>query len=52
LRELDTVINAETDLPELYCQVLENKWYLSERARHDVGHQVAVEDYLLSVSGG
>jgi hypothetical protein len=52
LRELDTVIETETDLPELYCQVLENKWYLSERARHDVGHQVAVEDYLRSVSGG
>jgi hypothetical protein len=35
---------------ELYCQVLENKWYLSERARHDVGHQVAVEDYLRTIA--
>jgi len=31
---------------ELYCQVLEHKWYLSEQAEHDVGHLVAVEDYL------
>ena len=31
---------------ELYCQVLENKWYLSEQARQDVGHQMATEDYL------
>lgn len=31
---------------EAYCQVLEHKWYLSERAHHDVGHQAAVEDYL------
>jgi tRNA A-37 threonylcarbamoyl transferase component Bud32 len=31
---------------ELYCQVLEHKWYLSERAQRDVGHQAAAEDYL------
>lgn len=31
---------------ELYCQVLEHKWYLSERAQHDVGHQVAAEDFV------
>jgi tRNA A-37 threonylcarbamoyl transferase component Bud32 len=38
------VLNA--DLIELYCQVLEHKWYLSERAQHDVGHKVAVEDFI------
>jgi hypothetical protein len=31
---------------ELYCQILEHKWYLSERARRDVGHQAAVEDFI------
>lgn len=31
---------------ELYCQILEHKWYLSERARHDVGHFAAVEDFV------
>ncbi|MFO7624914.1 MAG: DUF4032 domain-containing protein [Anaerolineales bacterium] len=31
---------------ELYCQVLEHKWYLSEQAHQDVGHQAAVDDYL------
>ncbi len=35
------------DLPELYCQVLEHKWFLSEREKHDVGHQAAISDYLL-----
>jgi hypothetical protein len=30
---------------ELYWQVLEHKWFLSERAGRDVGHQAAVEDY-------
>ena len=31
---------------ELYCQILEHKWYLSERAQHDIGHQAAVEDFI------
>jgi Domain of unknown function (DUF4032)/Lipopolysaccharide kinase (Kdo/WaaP) family len=39
--------STTTDDPiELYCQILEHKWYMSERAQHDVGHQAAVEDYL------
>lgn len=37
--------DTNADPVELYCQVLENKWFLSEQARHDVGHQVAAEDY-------
>jgi hypothetical protein len=39
-------LKANTDPIELYCQILEHKWYLSERAQHDVGHQAAVEDYI------
>jgi hypothetical protein len=35
---------------ELYCQILEHKWYLSERAHQDVGHQVAVEDFIRQFS--
>jgi len=35
-----------SDPIELYCQILEHKWYLSERAQHDVGHQAAVEDFI------
>ena len=31
---------------ELYCQVLEHKWYLSEVAQNDVGHQLATQDYI------
>jgi hypothetical protein len=31
---------------ELYCQLLEHKWYLSEQAQRDVGHQASAEDYL------
>jgi tRNA A-37 threonylcarbamoyl transferase component Bud32 len=35
---------------ELYCQILEHKWYLSERAQHDVGHVAAVDDYIKQFS--
>lgn len=36
----------DQDWAELYCQVLEHKWFLSERAKHDVGHQAATDDYM------
>jgi hypothetical protein len=38
------------DPAELYCQVLEHKWFLSERAHRDVGHQASAEDYLRQFS--
>jgi len=34
------------DPSELYCELLENKWYLSECAGRDVGMEAALEDYL------
>ncbi|GAB4523561.1 MAG: DUF4032 domain-containing protein [Anaerolineales bacterium] len=47
LQRLQTFIAARGLSPvEVYCQVLEHKWYLSERARRDVGHMAAVEDYV------
>ena len=33
-------------MAELYCQVLEHKWFLSEREKHDVGLDRAITDYL------
>jgi hypothetical protein len=50
--QLKPILNDTTNpksnvgLIEMYCQILEHKWYLSERAQHDVGHQAAVEDYI------
>ncbi|MBN2548384.1 MAG: DUF4032 domain-containing protein [Anaerolineales bacterium] len=44
--QLEPLVNEYTTLAELYCQVLEHKWYLSEKARHDVGHQMATQDYI------
>ena len=43
---LQVLVDRETAPVELYCQVLEHKWYLSERAHQDVGHLTAVEDYI------
>lgn len=37
------------DPAELYCEILEHKWYLSERAQKDVGHFTAAEDYLNTI---
>jgi hypothetical protein len=45
----DAVSTSEKDLAELYCQLLEHKWYLSERARRDVGHQAATDDFLENI---
>ncbi len=32
--------------PEFYCQVLEHKWFLSEKEKRDVGHHYASLRYL------
>jgi hypothetical protein len=46
VQQLEPLIDAQNQPAELYCQVLEHKWYLSERAQRDVGHSSAVTDYL------
>jgi hypothetical protein len=45
--QLNPLADQDMTLAELYCQVLEHKWYLSERERRDVGHKTATEDYLV-----
>jgi hypothetical protein len=44
--DLPEPLGSDGDLVERYCELLEHKWYLSEVARRDVGHQRALEDYL------
>jgi hypothetical protein len=46
VESLQPLVSRQMTPEELYCQLLEHKWYLSERAQRDVGHQAAVEDYL------
>ncbi len=43
---LAAMASGDAELAERYCQVLEHKWFLSERERRDVGLDVALEDYL------
>lgn len=46
LAALAPVIEKLADPAEAYCQVLEHKWFLSERARRDVGMEAALADYV------
>jgi hypothetical protein len=50
LIRLEPVVKPDFDPAERYCQVLEHKWYLSERARRDVGLSTAVDDYLETIA--
>jgi tRNA A-37 threonylcarbamoyl transferase component Bud32 len=52
LEALAPAIEAIGDPAEAYCQVLEHKWFLSERARRDVGIQAALADYLERFKSG
>jgi len=40
------LVTADADAAERFCQVLEHKWFMSERARRDVGLDAALDDYL------
>jgi hypothetical protein len=39
-------VGPDRDLVQAYCDVLEHKWLLSERAGVDVGLEAAIESYL------
>ena len=43
---LTPLVTRPRDIPEKYCQVLEHKWYLSERAQQDVGFERAIADFV------
>lgn len=49
---LERLVNTQVDATELYCQVMEHKWFMSERARKDIGLPRALEDYLATFNPG
>lgn len=49
---LASLIRDDRPVQEVYCQLLEHKWYLSERAGHDVGHDAATDDLLTQADAG
>ena len=46
VQQLGPLGGAQADTPELYCQVLEHKWFLSEQAKQDVGMEKAMASYI------
>ncbi|QRK10767.1 DUF4032 domain-containing protein [Archangium violaceum] len=46
VNRLHKELGPAADEAEIYCQVLEHKWFLSERAKRDVGLEVAVKGYV------
>lgn len=46
LAQLQRELGTAADEAELYCQVLEHKWFLSERAKRDVGLELAIQEYV------
>jgi hypothetical protein len=47
LAQIGSLVGPERDLVQAYCDVLEHKWLLSERARRDVGLKTAIESYIV-----
>jgi hypothetical protein len=46
LARIAAFVRPDRDLVQAYCDVLEHKWLLSERAGRDVGLDVAIESYV------
>ena len=46
LARITAAVGPSRDLVQAYCDVLEEKWYLSEQLGRDVGLSTAIETYL------
>lgn len=46
-----TALGTEVEPPELYCQLLEHKWYASEAARRDIGFEAALAGLVAAYRG-
>jgi hypothetical protein len=49
VRAVPPELRGTMDPAEIYHQLLEHRWYLSERAQHDIGLDIAVKDYIDNV---
>ncbi|EFE71198.1 DUF4032 domain-containing protein [Streptomyces viridosporus] len=49
VRAVPPELRGATDPAEIYHELLEHRWYLSERAQHDIGMDTAVEDYVRNI---
>ncbi|MEV6315806.1 DUF4032 domain-containing protein [Streptomyces sp. NPDC051776] len=49
VRAVPREVRASADVAQIYHELLEHRWLLSERAQRDVGMEAAVEDYARTV---
>ncbi|TVZ91698.1 MULTISPECIES: DUF4032 domain-containing protein [unclassified Streptomyces] len=49
VRAVPPELRGTMDPAEIYHELLEHRWYLSEQAQHDIGLETAVEDYIANV---
>lgn len=49
VRAVPKELRGATDTAQIYYELLEHRWLLSERARRDVGLDTTVEDYIRTV---
>ncbi|WP_328551877.1 MULTISPECIES: DUF4032 domain-containing protein [unclassified Streptomyces] len=49
VRAVPVDLRGSMDPAELYHELLEHRWFLSERAQHDIGLDAAVEDYVTNI---
>ncbi|WP_426565301.1 DUF4032 domain-containing protein [Angustibacter sp. McL0619] len=49
VRQVPKSLRAKLEPAELFHEVLEHRWYLSERAGHDVSSKKAADDYVTNV---
>ncbi|MFD8235545.1 DUF4032 domain-containing protein [Streptomyces sp. NPDC059696] len=49
VRAVPPELRGAMDPAEIYHQLLEHRWYLSERAQHDIGLDAVVEDYIRNI---
>lgn len=49
VRAIPLELRGSMDPAELYHELLEHRWHLSERAQHDIGLDMAVKDYVENV---
>ncbi|MGW3667913.1 DUF4032 domain-containing protein [Streptomyces sp. NPDC005141] len=49
VRAVPPDLRGSMDPAELYHELLEHRWFLSERAQHDIGLETAVEDYATNI---
>lgn len=49
VRAVPLELRGSMDPAEIYHELLEHRWYLSEHAQHDIGLDTAVDDYLTNI---